>query len=104
MVSAFAYGSKASAGFPSCDNRRPIALWLAASSFWNWVTAGFASASFCRVGRAFLYAFRASAGLPGSIIIPPIFILPQGNSPLDEVTGGVAIASLRPIGTGLPLR
>ena len=42
--------------------------------FWNEVTVGLASASFCRMPSAFWYASRASAGFPVSIMMPPMFI------------------------------
>ena len=39
-------------------------LWLPARSLWNSVTAGLASASFCRIASADSYDSSASAGLP----------------------------------------
>ena len=39
-------------------------LWLSARSFWNSVTEGLSSASFCRIASACSYDRSASAGWP----------------------------------------
>ena len=44
--------SSASAGLPVSLSRMPMLLWLPARSLWNSVTAGLASASFCRIASA----------------------------------------------------
>ena len=71
-----------------------MALWLPASSLWNSMTVGLASASFCQIANADLKAFTASAGLPVSLSRMTEAVLAFGQVALEPGDRRMGVSQL----------
>ena len=88
------YDSSASVGWPVCDSRVPISLWMSARPLRNSVTAGWSSVSFWRISNARRYDSIASAGRPFRDCRKPMLLWLNARRSAEVGDGGVVLGQL----------